>query len=143
MGDIRNGFPVAKAIHHIAVGIEFDVRWRLLRDFGFLVRHVIPINVILCVHAYTADLSDYPGNGFGQLGSTTNFALSGCACARQSTPKAIAKTVQNQILANSPISFFILPPTQRPISTRVNFHRSRSFACDSRYLDMSHGVRCK
>jgi hypothetical protein len=63
MGDIRNDFPVAKAIHHIAVGIEFDVRWRLLRDFGFLVRHVIPMNdedVILCVHAYTADLSDYP-----------------------------------------------------------------------------------
>ena len=63
MGDIWNDFPVAKAIHHIAVGIEFNVRWRLLRNFPFLVGHVIAINdedVILCVHAYTADLSDYP-----------------------------------------------------------------------------------
>ena len=63
VGDIRNDFPVAKAIHYIAVRIEFDVRWRLLRNFRFLVCHVIPINdenVILCVHAYTADLSDYP-----------------------------------------------------------------------------------
>ena len=63
VSDIRNDFPVAKAIHYIAVGIEFDVRWRLLRNFPFLVCHVIAINdedVILCVHAYTADLSDYP-----------------------------------------------------------------------------------
>ena len=63
VGDIRNDFPVAKAIHHIAVGIEFDVRWRLLRNLRFLVCHVIPINdenVILCVHTYTTDLSDYP-----------------------------------------------------------------------------------
>jgi len=54
-------FPVAEAIHYIAVGIEFDARRRLLRNFRFLVCHVIPINdenVILCVHAYTADLSD-------------------------------------------------------------------------------------
>ena len=59
VGDIRSDFPVAEAIHHIAVGIEFDVRWRLLRNLRFLVCHVIPINdenVILCVHAYTADL---------------------------------------------------------------------------------------
>jgi hypothetical protein len=63
VGNIRNDFPVAKAIHYIAVGIEFDIGWRLLRNFRFLVRHVIPINdenVILCVHAYTAHLSDYP-----------------------------------------------------------------------------------
>jgi hypothetical protein len=63
VGDIRNDSPVAEAIHHIAVGIEFDVRWRLLRNLRFLVCHVIPINdenVILCVHADTADLSDYP-----------------------------------------------------------------------------------
>jgi hypothetical protein len=33
VGDIRNDFPVAEAIHYIAVGIEFDVRWRLLRNF--------------------------------------------------------------------------------------------------------------
>jgi hypothetical protein len=63
VGDIRNDFPVAKAIHHVAVGIEFNVGWRLLCNFRFLVCHVIAINdkdVILCVHAYTADLSDYP-----------------------------------------------------------------------------------
>src|ERR1022692_4191528 len=63
VGNIRNDFPVAKAIHHIAVGIEFNVGWRLLCNFRFLVRHVITIDdedVILCVHAYTADLSDYP-----------------------------------------------------------------------------------
>src|ERR1700723_3793244 len=61
--DIRNDFPIAKAIHHIAVGMEFDVRRRLARNFPFLVCHVIAINdedVILCVHAYTANLSDYP-----------------------------------------------------------------------------------
>jgi hypothetical protein len=53
VGDIRSDLPVAEAIHYVAVGIEFDVRWHLLRNFRFLVRHVIPIddeNVILCVH---------------------------------------------------------------------------------------------
>src|ERR1700690_3986115 len=61
--DIRNDFPIAKAVHHIAVGIEFDIRRRLLRNFRFLVCHVIAINdenVILCIHAYTAHLTDYP-----------------------------------------------------------------------------------
>ena len=63
VGDIRNDFPVAKAIHYVAVGIEFDVRWRLLCNFRFLVRHIIPINdenVILCVHTYAAHLPVYP-----------------------------------------------------------------------------------
>jgi hypothetical protein len=63
VGDIRNDFPVAEAIHYIAVGIEFNVRRRLLRNFLFLVRHVIAIddeNVILSVHANTAHLPDYP-----------------------------------------------------------------------------------
>jgi hypothetical protein len=63
VSDIRNDFPVAEAIHHITVGIEFDVRRRLLRNPRFLFSHVIPINdenVILCIHTYTADLSDYP-----------------------------------------------------------------------------------
>src|SRR6202162_1002392 len=63
VGDIRNLFPVAEAIHYVAVGIEFDVRRGLLRNFRFLVRHILPIddeNVILRVHAYTADLSEYP-----------------------------------------------------------------------------------
>ena len=43
--------------------MAFNIRWRLLRNLPFLVCHVIAINdedVILCVHAYTADLSDYP-----------------------------------------------------------------------------------
>jgi hypothetical protein len=63
VGCIRNDVPVAEAIHNIAVGIEFDVRWRLLCNFRLLACHVIPINdenVILCVHAYTAYLSGYP-----------------------------------------------------------------------------------
>ena len=63
VGDIRNDFPVTEAIHHIAFGIEFNVGWRLLCNFPFFVCHVIAINdedVILYVHAYTADLSDYP-----------------------------------------------------------------------------------
>ena len=65
VGDIRNDIPVAEAIHHISVGIEFDVRWRLLRDLRFFVCHVTPINdehVILRVHTYAADLSDYPSS---------------------------------------------------------------------------------
>ena len=56
-------FQIAKAVHYFAVGIEFNIRWRLLCNLRFLVCHVIAINdedVILCVHAYTADLSDYP-----------------------------------------------------------------------------------
>src|SRR5208282_4950843 len=63
VGDIWNDFPVTEAIHYTAVRIEFNVRWRLLCNFRFLVCHVIAINnedVILCVHAHTADLSDYP-----------------------------------------------------------------------------------
>jgi hypothetical protein len=63
VGDTGNDFPIAEGIQHIAVGIEFNVRWRLLRYFRFLVCHVIAINdedVILRVHAHTADLSDYP-----------------------------------------------------------------------------------
>ena len=56
-------FQSPKAIHYIAIGIEFDERWRLLRNFPFLVCHVIAINdedVVLCVHAYAADLSNCP-----------------------------------------------------------------------------------
>src|SRR5271156_168829 len=63
VGDVRNSVPVAEAIHHITVGIEFDVRWGLPRNFRFLVRHIVPIddeNVILRVHTYTAHLSNYP-----------------------------------------------------------------------------------
>jgi hypothetical protein len=44
VGDIRDDFPVAETVHHIAVGIEFDVRRSLLRNFRFLVCDVIPIN---------------------------------------------------------------------------------------------------
>ena len=33
VGDIWNDLRVAEAIHYIAVGIEFNVRWRLLRNF--------------------------------------------------------------------------------------------------------------
>jgi len=61
--------------------------------------------------------------------------------ARQSTPKAMAKAVQNQIFANSPISFFTCLPPRDRFRAQVNFHGSTSFACDSRYLDMTHGVR--
>jgi hypothetical protein len=68
VGDIRNDLSVAEAIHYIAFGIEFNVRWRLPRNFPFLVCvcHVIAINdenVILCVRAYAADLTDYPFSG--------------------------------------------------------------------------------
>src|SRR5208282_2026808 len=62
-GDIWNDFPVTEAIHYTAVRIEFNVRWRLLCNFRFLVCHVIAINnedVILRIHAHAAHLSDYP-----------------------------------------------------------------------------------
>jgi hypothetical protein len=57
VSDVGNGFPIAKAIHYIAVGIEFKVRGRLLRNFPFLVGHIIAINdedVTLRVHGCEA-----------------------------------------------------------------------------------------
>jgi hypothetical protein len=44
LGDIRNDFPIAKAIHYIAVRIKLNVRWCLLRNFAVLVCHVIAID---------------------------------------------------------------------------------------------------
>ena len=44
VSDIRNDVPVDEAIHYIAIGIEFDERWRLLRKLCFFIRHVVPIN---------------------------------------------------------------------------------------------------
>jgi hypothetical protein len=131
VGDIRNDFPIAKAIHYIAVGIEFNVRWRLLRNFPFLVCHVIAINdedVILCVHAYTADLSDYPflRQRLWPVGIDNEFRTAALCLPPQTIPKAATRPMQSQILAKRSIPFFILP---------LNF--STSPARDSRDLDVS------
>jgi hypothetical protein len=102
VGDIWNDFSVPEAIYYLAVGIEFDKRWRLLCNFCFLVRDVIPINdehVILCVHTYTAYLSIYPALRQGPWPARIDyeFRATACACTRQSTPKAATRPMQSQI----------------------------------------------
>ena len=123
--------PVAKAIHYIAVGIEFNVGWRLLCNFRFLVCHVIAINdedVILCVHAYTADLSDYPFSrqGFWPIGIDNEFHTA-VLCLRpadysQGGDEAYAKPS----LSETP--YLVL---------HFESHSSTSFARDRRDLDVS------
>src|SRR5208282_6785733 len=57
----------------------------------------------------TWPITQFLGNGFGQLGSTMNFGPGSCACARQSTPKTATRPKQTQILSKNLLGFFILP----------------------------------
>src|SRR5271156_3026514 len=82
----------------------------------------------------TCPITHFSGRGFGQLGSTTNFAPPACACARELTPRATTKPMPSQILAKRVIPFFIFPPV-KPNLRRVQL--SASFARDSRDLDVS------
>jgi hypothetical protein len=114
VGNIRNDFPIAKAIHYIAVGIEFNVRWRLLRNLPFLVCHVIAINdedVILCVHAYTADLSDYPFSRqrLWPVGIDNEFRTAALRLRAADYSQGGHEAYAKPNLSETPISFFILP----------------------------------
>jgi len=134
VGDIRNDFPVAEAIHHIAFGIEFNVGWRLLCNFPFLVCHVIAINdenVILCVHAYTADLSDYPFSRqrLWPIGIDDKFRTAALRLRPADYSKGDHDAYAKPNLSET--SYFFL---------HFDSHSSTSFARDSRDLDVStHG----
>jgi hypothetical protein len=60
---VRHYFPVAEAMHNLAIDVELDKRRGLAGDFSLLVRYVVPIDdkhMILIVHADATYLAGDP-----------------------------------------------------------------------------------
>src|SRR5208282_680983 len=120
--DIRNDFPVAETIHHVPIGTEFNVRWRLLGDFRFLVCHVAAINdenVILCVHAYAAHLSDDPFSrqGFWPIGIDDESCTAGMCLRARTHSENGHKAYTKPNLSEETYSILHLSPSETESAT--------------------------
>jgi hypothetical protein len=99
--------------------------------------------VILCVHAYAAHLTNYPF--FGQrpwpVGIDNEFGTVG-VCLRAAIDSQDRQGCAKPNLSEQAYFLFrFASHTEADSEPRVNFCGSTSFACDSRYLDMTLGVR--
>jgi hypothetical protein len=145
--DIRNDLQSPTLFTYVAVGIEFNVRWRLLRNFPFLVCHVIAIKRRKCdpvrprIHGSLDRLPIFRTTALASWDRQRIRHCRGLPTRGNRLPRRSPRLCKTKSQRTSLFLFSFCLPHRDRFRAQVNFHGPTSFACDSRHLDMTHGVR--